>query len=208
VTAPELPVGVILAGGLARRLGGGDKTLHVLAGRRMLDRIIERLQPQTAALIVSANGDPARFVAGNVPVVPDDIPDQRGPLAGILAALDWTAANRPDVGSVLSVPGDSPFIPADLAVRLGEARAAAGAVLACAVSGGRHHAATALWPVGLRRALRHALTVDGERGVERFAARYRVTTAAWATEPFDPFLNINTPEELHAAGRIAAGGFP
>ena len=205
MTMAEPTVGVILAGGKARRLGGGDKMLRAVGGRTMLDRIVERLAPQTVALILSANGDPSRFAGIGLPVVADDPQANLGPLAGILAALDRTATSRPDVAWVVSAPGDLPFIPTDLVVRLHAARAKAGTELACAASGGRRHAATALWPVTLRGTLRQALTVEGERGVDRFITRYSMATAVWETQPVDPFLNVNTPEDLWQAERIAAG---
>ena len=108
---------VLLAGGLARRMGGGDKPLRTIAGRSLLDLVIERMQPQVAALVLNANGDPARFLAYGLPVVADSVPDFAGPLAGILAGLDWTAEHRPDCPMVVSVATDAPFLPRDLVER-------------------------------------------------------------------------------------------
>src|SRR6187455_3622124 len=128
---PATPtLGLILAGGLARRMGGGDKPLTRVAGKTILSRVIERMTPQCQRLILNANGDPARFADTGLPVVADDVPDFAGPLAGVLAGLDWAAKNAPDVATVVSVPGDCPFLPRDLVARLNEARAASGKRLA------------------------------------------------------------------------------
>src|SRR3569832_2524801 len=140
---------VILAGGLARRMGGGDKPMRTIAGKTILDRAIARLKPQCDGLILNANGDPARFAAFGLTVVADDVPNFPGPLAGILAALDWTAANRPDIEWVLSAAGDCPFLPRDLVARLHEARARENAQLAVAASGGQTRAVIGLWRVAL-----------------------------------------------------------
>lgn len=193
-----LPTGLILAGGLARRMGGGDKPLQHLAGRPILAHVVERLRGQCGSLLLNANGDPARFAAFGLPVVVDTVPGYAGPLAGILAGLDWLAAERPDEDWLVSVAADTPFVPADLVARLQAARAAAGTPLACAASGGRQHHAIALWPVALREELRAAL-VAGERRLGLWAARHGVAAAEWPTEPVDPFFNINTPEELAGA---------
>ena len=191
-------LGVVLAGGLARRMGGGDKPLRVLGGKPMLDHALGRLAPQVAAVIVNANGDRARFAGYGLPIVPDGLPDHPGPLAGILAALDWAAEHRPDLPWVVSVPGDSPFIPADLVARLHAAREAAGVPLACARSGGQTHPPVGLWPVALRSDLRAALT-GGERKIDRWTARHGCAHADWPDRPVDPFFNANAPEDLDAA---------
>ncbi len=196
-------LGLILAGGLARRMGGGDKALLPLAGRPMLDHVVERLRGQCDDLLLNANGDPARFESFGLPIVADTVPDFAGPLAGILAGLDWTAVHRPQTEWLLSVAADTPFLPADLAARLGAARAAAGTPLACAASGGRAHHAIGLWPVSLREDLRRSLGV-GERKIAAWTGRHGVAIAEWPVEPFDPFFNINTPEDLAEAERFAA----
>jgi molybdopterin-guanine dinucleotide biosynthesis protein A len=193
---------VLLAGGLARRMGGGDKPLRSIGGRPILERVIERLQPQCEALILNANGDPARFSATGLPVVADTVPGFAGPLAGILAALDWAAAHRPDLRWVASVAADTPFLPHDLVTRLHAAREAAGARLACAESGGRTHPVNGLWAVDLREDLRHALVVEDLRKIDRWTARHGIAHAGWATEPFDPFFNANSPEDLAEAERL------
>ncbi|MBS7790706.1 molybdenum cofactor guanylyltransferase MobA [Roseococcus sp. SDR] len=188
--------GVILAGGLARRMGGGDKPLRPLAGKPMLDHVIARLAPQCAALALNANGDPTRFAAHGLPVLPDTLPDHPGPLAGILAAME--ASPLP---WIVTVPGDSPFLPNDLVARLHAAREAAGTPMACAASGGYTHPPIALWPRDLAPALRQAVA-EGERKIDRWTARHGVATAEWPTTPFDPFFNANTPEELAEAEKL------
>ena len=201
---PPPTLGLILAGGLARRMGGGDKALLPLAGRSLLARIVERAAPQCSGLVLNANGDPARFEAFGLPVTPDSVPGFAGPLAGILAGLDAAAEHGAEW--VVSIAGDGPFIPHDLVARLHAARGAAGADLACAASGGRTHPVIGLWPTRLREDLRRALTQEDERKIDRFTARYRLAVAEWPAEPVDPFLNINDAEGLTEAERIITDG--
>jgi molybdopterin-guanine dinucleotide biosynthesis protein A len=196
---------VVLAGGLARRMGGGDKPLRLLAGRPLLDHVLERVVPQVAAVVLNANGDPARFLAYGLPVVPDGLPDYPGPLAGVLAALDWAVERRPDLPWVLSVPGDCPFLPLDLAEGLHAAREAAGAPLACARSGGQAHPPVGLWTVALREELRAAL-LSGERKIDRWTARFGCAHADWPAGPCDPFFNANAPEDLAEAEALLQRG--
>jgi molybdopterin-guanine dinucleotide biosynthesis protein A len=196
--------GVLLAGGLARRMGGGDKPMRTIGGRTILERVIARLTPQCSGLILNANGDPARFAAFGLPVVADDVPGFPGPLAGILAALDWTAANRPDIEWVLSAAGDCPFLPRDLVAQLHEARERENAQLAVAASGDQSHPVIGLWRVALRDELRHALVVEDLRKIDRWTARYPLATVTWPTEPLDPFFNANTVEDIAEAERLAA----
>ena len=144
---PPTP-GVLLAGGLARRMGGGDKPMRQIGGRTILARVIARLQPQCDDLILNANGDPARFAAFGLPVIADTVENFPGPLAGILAALDWAAANRPEVEFILSAAADCPFLPRDLVARLHQARMAEDAQLAVAASDGQSHPVIGLWNVG------------------------------------------------------------
>jgi molybdopterin-guanine dinucleotide biosynthesis protein A len=199
---PATP-GVLLAGGLARRMGGGDKPMREIGGRTILDRVIDRLTPQCDGLILNANGDPARFKAFGLPVIADDIADFPGPLAGILAALDWTAANRPDVQWILSAAADCPFLPRDLVARLHRARIAENAQLAVAASAGQSHPVIGLWSVDLRDELRHALVVEDIRKVGRWTARYRLATVEWPAAPLDPFFNANTMDDIAEAERLA-----
>jgi molybdenum cofactor guanylyltransferase len=199
-------VGVLLAGGLARRMGGGDKPLRMIAGRSLLELVIERMRPQLSALVLNANGDPERFAAYGLPVVADSVADNPGPLAGVLAGLDWTAAHRPDCPLVVSVATDAPFLPGDLVARLARAMAAEGADLACAASGGQVHPVIGLWPVRLRDALRGALVTEGIRKVDVWTARYRLATVEFPTTPTDPFFNANRPEDLEQAAALLEKG--
>jgi molybdenum cofactor guanylyltransferase len=196
--------GVLLAGGLARRMGGGDKPMRQIAGRTILDRVIARLAPQCDSLIINANGDPARFASFGLPVVADSVADFPGPLAGILAALDWAAANRPDVSLVLSAAADCPFLPRDLVARLHQGLTAQNAQLAVAASDGQSHPVIGLWSVALRDELRHSLVVEDIRKIDRWTARYRLATVTWSTTPLDPFFNANTVEDIAEADRLAA----
>jgi len=205
---PPTPIpptlGVLLAGGLARRMGGGDKGMRRIGGETILARIILRLANQCDGLILNANGDPARFADTGLPVVADGVPGFAGPLAGILAALDWAAAHRPGLAWVVSAPTDGPFLPRDLVARLHRARMASGVPLACARSGGQPHPVVGLWPVALREDLRRALTVEGERKIDRWTARHGIAHADWGTSRADPFFNANTPEDLAAAEALLA----
>jgi len=200
----EPPLGLILAGGLARRMGGGDKARITIGGRTILDRVIATMKPQCSALIINANGDPARFADTRLPVVPDSVPDFAGPLAGILAGLDWAAAHAPQIADIASVPGDCPFLPSDLVARLATARADARTPLACARSGKWRHPVVGLWPVALREDLRQALMVEGLHKIEIWTARHGVAIADWPEKPVDPFFNVNTPDDVTAAETIAA----
>jgi len=204
MAANPLPLGLVLAGGLARRMGGGDKARIRIGGKTILERVLARITPQCGAVILNANGDPARFADTGLPVVADTVPDFAGPLAGILAGLDWAAAHAPDVADIVSVPGDCPFLPADLVTRLSAARAAAGTPLACARSGEWRHPVVGLWPVALREDLRKALTAEGLHKIEVWTARHGVAIADWPTAPVDPFFNVNTPEDATEANRVAA----
>jgi molybdopterin-guanine dinucleotide biosynthesis protein A len=198
------PLGLVLAGGLARRMGGGDKARIRIGGKTILARVLARLAPQCNAIILNANGDPARFGDTGLPVVPDTVPDFAGPLAGILAGLEWAAAHAPAVADVVSVPGDCPFLPSDLVSRLTAARQEAGLPLACARSGEWRHPVVGVWPVGLRSDLRNALVEQDLRKIEAWTARHGVAIADWPAAPFDPFFNVNTPEDAAEAERIAA----
>jgi len=203
VTTPAKPLGLVLAGGLARRMGGGDKARIRIGGATILERVLARLTPQCAAVILNANGDPARFADTGLAVVPDSVPGFAGPLAGILAGLDWAAAHRPQIADVASVPGDCPFLPPDLVARLRAARAAAGVPLACARSGQWRHPVIGLWPVKLREDLRRALVEEDLHKIEIWTGRHGVAVADWPIEPIDPFFNVNTREDAAAAERMA-----
>ena len=196
--------GIILAGGLARRMGGIDKVLVELGDAPVLAHVIDRFAPQCAGLVINANGDPNRFAQFNLPVVADDMEGFQGPLAGVLAGLDYIASARPDISYAVSVPADTPFIPRDLVARLASARAATGAEIAVACSNTKIHHAVALWPVAIRSALRHALVAEDVRKVSGFIRRHRNAIALWRVEPYDPFFNINRPEDLSRAQEILA----
>jgi molybdopterin-guanine dinucleotide biosynthesis protein A len=183
-------------------MGGGDKALIAIGGVAILDRVLALLRPACAGIILNANGDPNRFGRYGLPVVPDSVPDFAGPLAGILAGLDWAAANRPDLAWVASVPGDCPFLPHDLVRRLHEAREKAGALLACTRSGEWRHPVVGLWPVALRDDLRHALVAEDLRKIEVWTARHGVAIADWPAKPVDPFFNVNTPGDAAEAERL------
>jgi molybdopterin-guanine dinucleotide biosynthesis protein A len=194
----------VLAGGLARRMGGGDKARIRIGGKLILERVLARLAPQCAGIIINANGDPARFADTGLPVVPDSVPNFAGPLAGILAALDWTAAHAPEIADIVSAPGDCPFLPPDLVTRLSAARRAARLPLACARSGDWRHPVLGLWPVALRDDLRAALVEEKLHKIEAWTARHGVAIADWPATPVDPFFNVNTPEDAAEAERLAA----
>jgi molybdenum cofactor guanylyltransferase len=197
-------IGLLLAGGQSRRMGGGDKALRLLTGQTLLDHVIDRIGPQVDALVLNANGDPSRFARFGLPVVADSIADFAGPLAGILAGLDWAAQHRPDCALVASVATDAPFLPRDLVARLVAGSKAEGAELACAASGGQPHPVIGLWPVRLREELRRALTVEGIRKVDVWTARHRLATVPFPPEipGLDPFFNANRPEDLDRAAAL------
>ena len=204
MTSQVGPWGLILAGGLSRRMGGGDKTLMALGGRPILAHIVERLAPQCDGLLISANGDPGRFDSVGLPVVADHPDDQgAGPLAGLLAGLDWIAERKPFAAAVLTVPSDTPFLPPDLAARFLSARRIPDEICV-ARSGGRPHHVVALWPIGLRHDLRRAVRTEKLRRVADILARHGVREVAWPSAPVDPFANVNTPRDLDEVRRTAA----
>ncbi len=199
-TGPSV-VGLLLAGGQSRRMGGGDKCLRLLGGGTILARIIARVRPQVRQLLLNANGDPARFAPYGLPVVADSVEGFAGPLAGVLAGLDWAAVNAPDCPWVASVPTDAPFLPADLIARL-LAGTKGGADMACAASGGQSHPVVGLWPVRLRDDLRCALTIEQIHKVDVWTGRYRLATVEFPIAGIDPFFNTNRPEDLAEAERL------
>jgi len=194
--------GVLLAGGQSQRMGGGDKFLRLLAGKPILAHVIERARPQVTALVLNANGDPKRFADFGLPVVADETSGFVGPLAGILAGLDWTAANIPDATHVASFATDAPFLPRDLIAAFREAMRMGIYDLACAASDGRTHPVFGLWPVAVRDDLRAALA-SGLRKVDQWTAGYRLVEVEFLAVPVDPFFNANRPEDLEEAERLA-----
>jgi len=196
-------LGLVLAGGLARRMGGGDKAFLSIGGKTILERALARFRPQCTGLVLNANGDPKRFANYDLPVVADDIPGFAGPLAGILAGLDWVAKNAPRIEWIATVPGDCPFLPHDLVLRLHAARIDESKLLACARSGEWRHPVAGIWPVALRADLRDALVKEGLHKIEVWTGRHGVAIAEWPDKPIDPFFNVNTPEDLAKAEELA-----
>jgi molybdenum cofactor guanylyltransferase len=199
--------GLVLAGGQARRMGGGDKARIKIGGVTILDSVLATLSGQCQGIVLNANGDPTRFADTGLEVVADSIPDFAGPLAGILAGLDYLAAQNNGIEWLLSVPGDCPFLPDDMVERLHEARRklGAGVPLACARSGEWRHPVVGLWPLALREDLREALIVEGLHKIEIWTARHGVAIADWPDQPIDPFFNVNTPEDAAKAEKIVRG---
>jgi len=195
--------GVLLAGGQSQRMGGGDKCLRLLAGRPILAHVIERARPQVMSLVLNANGDPARFATFGLPVVADNIEGFAGPLAGVLAGLDWVAVHHPDATHVASFATDAPFLPRDLVAALRDGLRQGHYDLACAASDGRAHPVFGLWPLALRAELRHAL-LSGIRKVDQWTGQYRLIEVEFPAAPIDPFFNANRPEDLEAAERLVA----
>ncbi len=190
--------GIILAGGQSRRMGR-DKSAVLCGGRSLLALVNARLAPQCAGLVLSRQSGSERPPGFEGPEVMDDVPGNAGPLAGILAGLDWLAQHRDGATHAVIAAVDTPFLPLDLVERLAAERDRAGAVLACAASGERRHPAVGLWPVALRHALRASLVEENLRKVGAFLDRHPLAIAVWPTHPFDPFLNLNTPADVAAA---------
>jgi len=196
----ETVIGLLLAGGLARRFGGGDKCLIELRGKPLLDHVIERAGPQVDRLLLSANGDPDRFRGYGLEVIADVVEGYAGPLAGILTGLEWVREHAPEAAWVASFPTDAPVLPMDLVARMLAAIAEQGADMACAMSNGRAHPVIALWPVGIATELRAALVDKDVRKIDRFTAGYHIVHVDFSVNDLDPFLNVNTPDDLaHAS---------
>lgn len=197
-------VGVLLAGGLSRRMGGGDKNLRQLGGQTILSRVIAQARPQVEDLILNANGEAGRFEAFDLPVVPDVIEGYAGPLAGVLTGMAWARDNRPNAPWIVSFPTDAPFFPDDLVDSLRQAVDMAGDDLACAGSMGRPHPVFGLWPVWLYDNLHHAVVVEGVRKIDQWTARHRIVEVDFPADPIDPFFNLNSPEDLARAEKLLA----
>lgn len=202
--------GVVLAGGKARRMGGGDKALISIGGRSILERILAVLKPQVQALSINANGDPTRFQSYGLPVIADTIPGSAGPLAGILSGLQWCQSLPSNPAALVSVAGDSPFLPDNLAARLAAA-ATATAIhapkIALAQSGGHTHPVAGLWPVDLVEPLTDYLVKGGNRKIMAFVERYNHCFVDFpigqvGNVSLDPFLNINSPDDLKQANNL------
>jgi molybdenum cofactor guanylyltransferase len=204
----EAVCGLILAGGQATRMGGGDKPLIEAAGKTLLARVVDRLAPQVDTMLLNANGDPARFAAYGLPVVPDVLDGFGGPLVGVLTGLERLRAAAPGCKRLLTVAADTPLFPADLAERLLAAVAQEGAQLAVARSGDQSHPVFGLWPVDLLDDLRKAVAEEGERKIDAWTGRYRLATVSWPLKPYDPFFNVNTPEDVIRLRLILDGTLP
>jgi molybdopterin-guanine dinucleotide biosynthesis protein A len=199
---PERVMVVVLAGGRARRMGGGDKCLRLLAGQPILAHVLERLEGQAERILLNANGDVTRFASWGLPVATDVVAGFGGPLVGVLTALEWAASHEPAITDVVSVPGDGPFLPLDLVRRLVDTRTEVNALLAQAASKGRSNPVVGLWPVTLASELRRAVVVEGITKVDAWTARYRLATVDFEAAQLDPFFNANTQEDLAEAERL------
>ncbi len=196
--------GVVLAGGLARRMGGRPKAFVEVAGKSLVDHVIGRLAPQVRALALNANTDREQLASRGLPVIADTVEGFAGPLAGVLAGMLWARREVPDAHWLVSVAVDTPFFPEDLTVRFLHAVEEEDAELACAASNGRMHPVFGLWPVALAEDLEHALKEENLRKIDLFTARYRLATVTFDTANGDPFFNINRPEDVERAEEMAA----
>jgi molybdopterin-guanine dinucleotide biosynthesis protein A len=203
--ACENIVGILLAGGKSRRMGGGDKCLLQLGGKTILQHAIDRATPQVGNLILNINGDPDRFSHYNLNIVSDDIGNFAGPLAGVLTGMHWVKENHPECKWIVTFPTDTPFFPMDLASQLYDAVSDNKAELACAASGGRHHPVFGIWPVNLFAALKVAMIDNGVRKIDDWTSGYNMKTVKFEFRKIDPFFNINRPEDLQYAETQFAG---
>jgi molybdopterin-guanine dinucleotide biosynthesis protein A len=197
-------LGVLLAGGRSSRMGGGDKCLRPLGGRTILEHVIERARPQVGALLLNANGDPARFARFGLPVAADVVEGFAGPLAGVLTGMEWAFQRRPETRWIATIATDSPFLPHDLVRRLLRAVEGGAADLACVASAGQAHPVFGLWPIRLAEDLRWAMVEEEVRKVDVWTARHRLAVVEFASIPIDPFFNTNRPEDLAEAERLLA----
>lgn len=191
--------GVIIAGGKSRRWGGGDKFLVEIEGKSLLQHVADGVRGQVRLLALNVNGPKNEYQELELVVIPDVVKENLGPLSGVLTGLDWVWENLPGVPWVLTVPADAPFLPDDLVRRLLTAVEEGGADMACVSSGGRAHPVIGLWPVALCDRLRSGLLYDDVRKVDIWTSSYKVACPTWSTDPFDPFFNINTHDDLDAA---------
>lgn len=202
-------IGVLLAGGLSRRFGGGDKCLNVLAGRTLLERVVERVRPQVGALILNASGDGSRFADARLEPMPEIVadiaPGALGPLAGVLTGMAWARSHMRGARWVATFATDAPFLPGDLVDRLLAAAHQQGASIAIASSSGRAHPVFALWSMDLMDDLRVAVAEEGLRKVMTWVERYPLAEVDFTAAPVDPFFNINTPEDLARAEQFIEG---
>ena len=196
----------LLAGGQARRMGGGDKNLMMLAGKPVLQHVLDRVDFDGRPVMINANGDPSRYAQFGLPVRADVIHDFAGPLAGIVTGLEWVVAYHPECTHMISLATDAPFLPFDLIARLEVglgARIDNGADVAQALSFDRRHPVFAIWPLALTAALRNALIDDGLRKIDDFTDRHRCITVEFTGEP-DPFMNLNRPGDFDLAQQFVS----
>ena len=199
-------VGLLLAGGQARRMGGGDKCLRDLGGETLLARAIARAEPQVSKLLLNANGDPNRFADYGLTVIADVIDGFAGPLAGVLSGMTWLAQHHPQTRWLATFPTDAPFFPTDLVAGMLSAVAGKRAQLCCATSDGRSHPVFALWPVDLKDDLERAMIHDGVRKIDAWTATHKLVEVEYGSDPIDPFFNANRPADLEtAAGWLTEG---
>ena len=200
--AREAVAGVILAGGLARRMGGEPKALIRLGGRMLIEHVIERLSPQVDHVLINANADHETLKRLGYPVLEDVLPGHAGPLAGVLTGMRWAAQQAPQARWLVSVAVDTPFFPHDLVARLLAAAETSKARIVRACSGGRAHPVFALWDIALAEDLEKAMRDDAMRKIDRYTARHAMAEVTWPDAPFDPFFNINRPDDLKQAAHI------
>ncbi|MGV8834885.1 molybdenum cofactor guanylyltransferase MobA [Cellvibrio sp.] len=197
-------VGIILAGGLAKRMGGGDKCLLPLAGKTLLQRTVERAQPQVASLLLNANGNSLRFARTRLPVIPDIYPGNLGPLAGVHAGLSWMQSTNPDAEWLASFASDTPFFPSDLVARLLDAVTTQHAQLAVATSKNRAHPIFALWHASLLSKIEQQLQTGDIPRMQDWIKQQKLVEVEFSVEEYDPFFNINVPQDLYAAEPLVA----
>ena len=209
---PEGVIGIVLAGGKSSRMGGGDKALVPLGGRPLLAHVIERLRPQVTEIVLNANDDPGRFGAFGLPLAPDRLDGQLGPLAGIHAGLAWAEANRPESRLVITVAADTPFFPTDLVSRLCAATDKADPTLVVARSEGGVHPVFGLWPVSLAPHLEDSLNRGARKALDFVTAHQakevRFPPVDVGGRAVDPFFNINRPEDLAEAEALLSATAP
>jgi molybdopterin-guanine dinucleotide biosynthesis protein A len=194
-------VGCVLAGGLSRRMGV-EKAFIPLGGEPLILHVLHRLDRQVGRTILNANGDANRFRSIFEIIVPDTIVGAVGPLAGVLAAMEWTRANVPYANWVVTVACDSPFVPRNMVETMGQAVEQAGADMACARSGSRTHPVFGLWPVRLADDLHKAILEEGIRKVDIWTSRYKLIEVEFPVDNYDPFFNANTPDDIVKAQQI------
>jgi molybdopterin-guanine dinucleotide biosynthesis protein A len=205
---PEEIIGVLLAGGQSRRMGGGDKCLLELAGKPLLAHVIERLKPQTSTLVLNANGDLERFSKFELPTIADPIEGFAGPLAGVLAGFTWAQEHAPDTRWIVTAATDTPFFPENLVEKLLDATRGQYPAIALAKSGERMHPVFGLWPTSLMEDL-HAALAGGTRKVLHWTDRHTTVTATFPEmqiggQSIDPFFNANKPDDMAHAETVLA----